>query len=303
MNGLPGVILGGDPFCNAFRALYDQRCYWRLTNPDYCLDVMRAAYRGGCRSFDYSFGEVQNIYLRLCEEAEEPISGIGNLTWLQGPKLYGQHLQYCRDRLLKTIVEHCLPKEDAELVRGELRVKTPMVFGYDESAEAYTQADVDAITLDEEVFLARMAELHVAENYLIGGTDADWLFALGRTDIIARMAALVRKAGKTPLLLCHYASLVLPRADEIELDVEGYLAPINHTWAWFSSAAGVQAVQNAKKPVLAFMAFACGGLSANLAEAARYLREDCGVSGILYGTTKPPNAEATARLIQEIFGE
>ena len=36
------AILGGDPFSDIFRGLYDPKCFWRLTDPDYCLAVMQA---------------------------------------------------------------------------------------------------------------------------------------------------------------------------------------------------------------------------------------------------------------------
>lgn len=302
MNGLPGVIMGGDPFCDVFRGLYDSRCYWKLTDPDYCLSVMEAAYAGGCRCFDYSFGPVQQLFLRLRDRVKEPVAGVGNPTWLQGPKLDGKHLQYCRDRVVKTIVEGFLPAATAALVRNELRVNTPMVFGYDLDAKPFSDGEIAAIRLDEEVFNARLDELGEADIYLIGGTDADWLFSLGRQDIIARMAALVRARGKRPLLICHYASLVLPAAQAMGLDVDGYLAPVNMSWSWFTPEAGRQAVLAADKPVIAFMAFACGGLAGSMEQAARYLKDECKVSGVLYGTTKPQNALASAKMLCGLYG-
>jgi hypothetical protein len=49
------------------------------------------------------------------------------------------------------------------------------------------------------------------------------------------------------------------------------------------------------------MAFACGGLKDEMAKAAEFLRDACGISGILYGTTKPKNATQTAAMLIDIF--
>lgn len=303
MNGLPGAVLGGDPFCDVFRGLYDARCYWKLTDPDYCLSVMQAAYDGGCRAFEYSFGSVQQLYLRLRERVQEPLSAVGNPTWLQGPKLGGRHLQHCRDRVLATITGGgYLDAATGSYIREKLNTQTPMVFGFDTGAKPLADHEVAAIELDEDVFCARLDELFACDTILIGGTDADWLFSLRRQDVIVRMAELVRARGKTPLLLCHYASLVLPLADGMGLDVDGYLAPVNMQWAWVTHKRGIAAVRQAKKPVIAFMAFACGGLAASLAQAAHYLKDTCGIAGVLYGTTKPANAQATAQLLCGLFG-
>ena len=302
MNGLPGVILGGDTFCDVFRALYDHRCYWRLTDPDYCVSVMKAAYDGGCRAFDFSFAPVREMFDTLRRQVDEPVTGLGNPTWLPGPKLHGKHLQYCRDRVVKTIVETRLSPADAALVRDNYRLNNCLVFGYDPASELLSDADVAAIELDEAVFNARLDELDAADIYFIGGTDADWLFSLGRADILQRMAAIVRGRGKKSILLCHYSSVVLPAADAMGLDVDGYAAPVNIHWSWINTDEGRAAVRKATKPVIAFMAFASGGLSTSLEEAALYLREDCGVSGVLFGTTKPHNARASAQMLRAIYG-
>lgn len=298
--GLAKAILGGDPFSDAFRGLYDPGCYWKLTDPDYCLSVMEAAYAGGCRAFDFSFGQVQEVFLRLQDRVGEPLDGYGNPTYLQGVMLEGRHLQFLRDRVLKTIAARMNGAERDRFDR--LGDSAKMVFGFDRSAEPLSDREIGAIRLDERVFLKRLSELGACRYVLVGGTDADWLFTLGRADIIGQMSELVRSLGKKPLLLCHYASTVLPAADRVKLDVDGYFAPINSSWAWFSLEAAKEAVRQAKKPVIAFMAFACGGLKEELHRAARFLRDECGVAGVLYGTTKPRNAEATAALLLEVFG-
>lgn len=305
MKELSPVIMGGDPFSDIFRGLYDPRSFWNLTDPDYCLSVMRSAYEGGCRAFDYSFRNVQDIFSRLREDVDEEIVGYANPTYLQGTMLGGKHLQFQRSRILKTIVSvpGFIESETAKKIHDDFRVNTCMVFGYDPDATALSDSEIDSIYLDEVLFEKRLDELNESNFVLIGGTDADWLFTLKRADIIVRMAEIVRSRGKKPLLICHYASTVLPAADKMNLDVEGYFAPINKSWSWFDLEASKRAVQLAKKPVIAFMAFACGGLTNGMQEAADFLKRDCGVSGILFGTTKAKNALNTSILLTETFGK
>lgn len=303
MKQLADIILGGDTFSDAFRGLYDPQMYWNLTDPDYCISVMRAAYEGGCRAFDFSFGNVREMFERFRDTVDEEITGYANPTFLQGCKLDGKDLQYLRNRILKTFTT-CPGYWSPELmarVRDDLRVNTCMVFGYDPDAIPLSDAEIARIYLDEDTFCARLDELRGSSFVMIGGTDADWLFTLGRYDLIQRMAEIVRSRGQQPLLICHYASSVLPKADAIGLDVDAYFAPINRSWAWFSQEEARAAVLAAQKPVIAFMAFACGGLSLSMEDAARYLRNECGVSGILYGTTKPKNAKSSAEMLRRVF--
>jgi len=304
MKELAPAILGGDPFSDIFRGLYDPRSFWNLTDPDYCLSVMRSAYEGGCRAFDYSFGNVQDIFLRLRESVDEEITGYGNPTYLQGPMLAGKHLQFLRSRVLKTIVSvpGFVEQQVAAKIRDELREKTCMVFGYDPDAAPFSDSEIASIYLDEDVFGKRLDELNECTYVLIGGTDADWLFTLRRADIIARMAEIVRSRGKKPVLICHYASTVLPEADRMNLDVEAYFAPINKSWAWFDLESAKSAVRHAKKPVIAFMAFACGALAGGLQEACDFLKQECGVYGVLFGTTKVKNAYNTSKMLLDTFG-
>lgn len=304
MKQFANVILGGDTFSDAFRGLYDPHMYWNLTDPDYCISVMKAAYDGGCRAFDFSFGNVREMFERFRDTIkDDSVVGYANPTYVQGCKLEGKDLQYLRSRVLKTFTsrEGFWPADRAARVRDDLRVNTCMVFGHDPDAKPFTDEEIAKIYLDEDAFCARLDELRSSSFVMIGGTDADWLFTLGRHDLIERMAEIVRSRGQQPLLICHYASTVLPKADAINLDVDGYFAPINRSWAWFSQEEARAAVLAAKKPVIAFMAFACGGLSSSMEESARYLKDECGVSGILYGTTKPKNAENTARMLLDVF--
>jgi aryl-alcohol dehydrogenase-like predicted oxidoreductase len=118
-------------------------------------------------------------------------------------------------------------------------------------------------------------------------------------DIVARMAEVVRQAGHTPFLLSQYPSLVLPRAEEAGLKVDGYGVPLNRDWSWFTRDACLEAVRATRKPVIAFMPLASGQLKKDVRGALEWLYAEAGVESILYGTATAEHARETTRIARE----
>lgn len=298
---LPPVILGGDAF-NRFRYLYRQSVWWRLHDPDYALVVMQAAYDAGCRAFDLSDQDNVQPFWRLRVRVNEEIIGFGNPTWEQGVFLGGRFLMLSRDRILRTLIERpLLPRTLADLVRQRLAQEAVLVFGYDPDAAPLTDEEISDIRLDEDVFLRRLSGFGGSCRYIfLGGTDADYLLSLGRTDILRRMAELTRRCGFLPILLCHYGSHVVPIAEQAALDVLGYAIPLNREWGWFDREACVDLVQTIAKPFVAFMPLASGGLKRDIRGALQWLFHDVGVAAILFGSASREHAAETTRIALEL---
>ncbi len=292
------AILGGDPFSDVFRGLYNHKHFWKLANPDYCLQVMKQAYAAGTRAFDLSFPENVQLFNRLNQEVEDEIVAYGNPTWLQGIKLEGKNLQHRRDEVIKTVVEN-MPAEKQELINNRLREEAFMVFGYDGDTRPLSPRKIDEIYLDEDVFKDRLKQLDVSTFMMVGGTDADWLFSLGREDLVQRIVEITRQEGYRPLLICHYASIVLEKARKISLDVDGYVIPINKEWSWLSLTETLKSFENIDKPVVSFMALSGGSLKGDVRGSLKYLF-DLGIKGILFGATRPTTAYETSKVIQEL---
>lgn len=297
LNDFP-VIVGGDPF-NLFRALYPRELWWRLNDPDYCLDVMRHAHAAGARAYELSFPENADLFRRLRAEAGDVV-GFANPTWKQGVMLGGRLTQYSRDRILRTIVENYLPSRLRALVEDVLRYEAPLVFDYDHQAPPLSPDDLETLSLDEDHFRSRLRELGDSTFALVGGTDADWLFALGRPEPVVRMVEISRAEGFRPLLLCHYASLVVPMAEEIGLDVEGYAVPINRMWSWFTLEEAREALKRASRPTIAFMPLAGGKLAGDIRGAFSFLYHEVGVVGVLVGFSRPHHARETVATALEV---
>jgi hypothetical protein len=292
---LPASILGGDPF-NQFRFLYRRNLWWRLNDADYCLSVMQAAYQAGGRAFDLSFEENMQLFRQLQSETADTVIGFGNPTWEQGVMLNGRFLQYKRDRILRTLVERIWPQPLAEKVKNELAPEAVMLFGYDTEAELLSEEEIADIYLDKDILQGRLNTLGECRYMFFGGSDADWLVSLGRQDLLHEISAQVRAAGHIPILLCHYATHVVPACVDMDLDAAAYAIPFNKAWTWFDLPECIEIVQSLKAPVIAFMPLASGDLRKDVRASLDWLFGDMGVASILFGTATAAHAEETTRI-------
>lgn len=295
---LPASILGGDPF-NQFRFLYRRDYLWKLFDEEYCYSVMRACFDAGGRAFDLSFDVNTRLFKRLLDETGEELIGLGNPSWEQGVIFNNRFLQYSRDRILKTLVERYFPRDIALKVEKDLSSQDPLVFGFDREAQILSDAEIASIHLDKEKFLKRLSIFKDCQYMLIGGSDADWLVSLGRVDLIAEMAQIVRQEGYIPYVLCQYASHILPIIENSDAGIAGYAVPLNKEWSWFDRDSCVEVVKSIAKPVIAFMPFASGSLRKNVRGALDWLFGEVGVESILYGTATADHARETFHVAAE----
>ena len=292
---IPPSILGGDPF-NQFRFLYRRELLWKLFDEDYCYSVMKACYEAGGKAYDLSFEVNTRLFRRLLDESGETLIGFGNPSWEQGVFFNGKYLQYSRDRILKTLVERLFPRPIAKLVEEKLAIDDVLVFGYDRDAEILTDDEIASIYLDQWSFIHRLSIFKDCQYIFLGGSDADWLVSLGRVDILVEMARITRQLGFIPMVLCQYASYIIPIIEQSGADIEGYAVPLNRDWSWMDRNACVEVVKSLKKPVAAFMPFASGGLRHDIRGALDWLCGDVGVESILFGTATADHARHTTKI-------
>jgi hypothetical protein len=294
----PASILGGDPF-NQFRFLYRRELLWKLFDEDYCLSVMKACYEAGGTAFDLSFEVNTRLFRRLLDETGANLIGVGNPSWEQGFLLNGRHIQYSRDRIIRTLVDRYFPRELAEKVDKELSIQDVLVFGYDRNTAPLSDEEVASIHLDKDLFLKRISIFKDCQYLFLGGSDADWLVSLGRTDLINEMVAITREKGYIPYILCQYASHIVPIMEQHCPGIEGYVLPLNKDWSWFDRDSCLQAIQPLKKPVVAFMPLASGSLRKDVRGALDWLFVNAKVESILFGTADPEHAIETTRIASE----
>ena len=233
------------------------------------------------------------------DETGEDLVGFGNPTWEQGFFLDGRYLMHSRDRILRTLVERVWPEDIARQVDENLSRDAVLVFGYDRQADLMTDKDIAAIRLDVDTYLKRISIFKDCRYILMGGSDADYLVSLGRMDLVKELAAVTRQAGYIPYLLCQYPSIVLPKAEEAGLDVEGYAVPLNKEWSWLDRESCLAAVRATKKPIIAFMPLASGDLRKDVRGALDWLYVEAGVESILFGTATAEHAQSTTKVAAE----
>lgn len=292
---LPPAILGGDPF-NQFRFLYRRELLWKLFDEDYCFSVMKACYEAGGLGYDLSFEVNTRLFRRLLDETGETLLGFGNPSWEQGVFLNGKYIQYFRDRVLKTLVERKFPRPLAKYVDEKLSLEDVLVFGYDRNVDSLTDEEIASIHLDRWAYIQRLSIFKDCQYIFLGGSDADWLVSLGRVDIIVEMARITRQLGFIPMVLCQYASYIVPAIEASGADVDGYVVPLNKDWSWMDRDACVEVVRSLKKSVVAFMPFASGGLRKDIRGALDWLYGEVGVESILYGTATAEHARHTTEI-------
>ena len=295
---IPPSILGGDPF-NQFRFLYRRELLWKLFDEDYCYSVMKASYDAGGTAYDLSFEVNTRLFRRLLDETGANLLGFGNPSWEQGVFFNGKYIHYHRDRILKTLVERKFPKPVAKLVDEKLAQDDLMVFGYDRKVDTLSDDEIGSIHLEKWTFVQRISIFKDCQYLFLGGSDADWLVSLGRMDILQEMVALSRSLGFFPYILCQYASHIIPLIEDAHLDVAGYAVPLNRDWSWMDLDSTLDVVHSLKKPVVAFMPFASGGLRADIRGALDWLYGVAGVDSILFGTATAEHASHTTQLAAE----
>jgi hypothetical protein len=135
----------------------------------------------------------------------------------------------------------------------------------------------------------------------LGGETADWLAALGRVDLLRDLSQLVRRNGFVPILICHWTSLVLPVAEK-ELDLAGYIVPLNKSWSLLTLSEALEAIKNVEKPVIAMKTLAQGALAHDLQDAFIYVIKKLKVAGLLVGVSSVLEAKRTFSTLARVLG-
>lgn len=160
--------------------------------------------------------------------------------------------------------------------------------------ERLTESEICRIRMKPCFFEERL-ELYRKLNVRLvqfGGETADWLIVLGREDLLKNFTQLIRSKGFVPILICHLASLVLPVAEK-ELDVAGYIVPLNKLWGLLTLSQALDTIRSVKKPVIAMKPLARGVLADDLQGAFAYLFKKAKVAGVLVGVSSVSQAKQT----------
>jgi hypothetical protein len=267
-------------------------------------EVVKASFECGVRSIDLS-PPLVDVFNRLRAESHERIEGLGALQeWvctsftIDSIPLAG----YAEE--IKASMCSILPSSYLQNLKRSKASESNFLKSFflpRNTARSLTTSQIDSIKINTEFFKKRLEFYRNLDVKVVqyGGGTADWLVALGRTDLLNDLAHLIRKSGFVPLLICHWASLVLPHAEK-ELDVAGYVIPLNRLWSLQSLSDVLNVIRGIGKPVIAMKPLAQGVLARDLEGAFEFLFEKAGVTAVLVGVSSIAEAKQTFRTLGKI---
>jgi hypothetical protein len=304
--GVTRAILGCDSFISWLYQGGDspfKGSNGRIDSPK-TFEVVKTSVDCGVRSIDLP-PPLVDVFNRLRKESHEKIEGLGALQeWV------------CTNFTIDSI-----PLADyADEVKTSMCLTLPSSYlrnlkrlGASESgfarsfflpgksAQPLTVSQIDSIRMKPEVFEKRLELFRNLGVKLVqfGGVTADWLVALGRIDLLGDLTRLVRKGGFIPLLVCHWTSLVLPLAER-ELDVAGYIVPVNKLWSLLSRSEALGVIRKIRKPIIAMKPLARGALAQDIEGAFTFLFKKAGVTAVLVGISSVEEAKQTFIILSRV---
>lgn len=302
------VILG----CDAFISWLYQGGDSPFRRPDGSLDVsrvlevMKTSMNYGVRGLDLS-PPLVDVFKQLQAEVDEEIVGLGALQeWtcrnftIDGVPLenYSEEIKATiRLRLPHGYLEHLGRSKiaKAEFIRS--------FFVPSRRVMPLKKFQVENIRLEPAFFEDRL-ELYKKLNLKLvqfGGIAADWLVGVERVDLLEKLLQMIRRRGFTPILICHFASMVLPVCEK-ELDgVAAYIIPLNKRWSLLTLQETLRVVEKIDKPIIAMKTLSQGLLSNEIRSAYTFLFLEADVTAVLVGVASKVEAEQTFSTIGKVL--
>lgn len=284
----------------------------RFKGPDGNIDsskafeVMRASAECGVRSIDLSPLLVDTFNI-LQDETDGGIEALGALQeWTCRNFVIDDVPLANYSEEIRANMHSKLPPRYLENLKHSATAGSSFAKSFLEPkslAQPLTKSDIDRIRMKPDFFKERL-ELYRKLNVKLvqfGGGTADWLVALGRIDLLRDLSQLIRNNGFVPLLICHWTSLVLPVAEK-ELNVAGYIVPLNKLWGLLTLSEALDTIKSVEKPMIAMKTLAQGALAHDLQDAFTYLIEKLKVASVLVGVSSAAEAKQTFSTLARILG-
>lgn len=265
------------------------------------LEVMNACACHGVTSLDLSPPLVE-AFRRLQSETDEEITGIGALQeWIcENFTINGVSLKKCCEEIKATICSKLPSKHLQYLTQSPFK----SLFIPNNTAQPLTQSQIDSIKMKTDFFKSRL-ELYQKLNVKLvqfGGGTADWLAALGRIDLLDHLSKLISNRGFHSLLVCHWASMVLPIAEK-ELEVAGYIVPINKQGGLITLYDALNVIKNVEKPIIAMKPLAKGSLAYDLEGAFTFIFKKVKATAVMVGVSSETEANQTFSTIAKVLSK
>ncbi len=158
----------------------------------------------------------------------------------------------------------------------------------------YSSDELARLHLDYEGLDAALASFH-GDTVLLAdvGSESDFLAMAGRLDLLEAFTGRLRRALRCPVVLSlHHAGTSLPILEASDLDVVGYVTPVNALGALMlpSQTHAVTAIQASRKPVIAIKPMAGGRIPPR--KAFDYVLREVGVAATMIGVASVAEVDA-----------
>jgi len=301
------VILGCDPFISwLYRDGYSPfKSPNGNLNVSKVLEVMKTSVKYGVKSLDLSPPLVE-AFRRLQDEASEEIVGLGALQeWTcKNFTIDGVPLEKYSEEI-KATIRSKLPQGYLERLAQSKMPGAGFIKSFfiaKRGSQPLTQSQIDSIRMRPEFFKRRL-ELYRKLNVKLvqfGGGTADWLAAMGRMDLLQSLSRLISNSGFIPLLICHWTSMVLPIAEK-ELEVAGYIVPLNKLWGLLTLSESLHTIKNIEKPIIAMKTLARGALAHDIQGAFTFLLKEAIVTAVMVGVSSKIEAKQTFSIVGKVL--
>jgi hypothetical protein len=267
-------------------------------------EVVKVSLDQGVRSLDLS-PPLVDVFNRLRKERREKIEALGALQeWICTNFTIGSIPLANYAEEIKATICSMLPSSYLQNLKSSESFESSFARSFflpENSARPLTASQIDSIKMKSEFFKERLAFYRDLDVNLVqfGGGAADWLVALGRTDLLEDLNRLIRKSGFIPLLVCHCVSHTLPIAER-ELDVAGYIVPLNRLWSLLSLSDSLDVIKRIRKPIIAMKPLSQGFLAYDIEGAFTFLFKKVGVTAVLVGVSSVTEAKKTFSAIRKI---
>jgi aryl-alcohol dehydrogenase-like predicted oxidoreductase len=96
--------------------------------------------------------------------------------------------------------------------------------------------------------------------------------------------------------------MVLPIAEK-ELDVAGYIVPLNKLWSLLSLSDALNVIKKIRKPIIAMKPLTQGLLAHDLEGAFKFLLKEARVAAVMVGVSSISEVKQTFLILSRIAGE
>lgn len=314
---VPRLIMGIHPYdgCSYQHPERDAENFARFSSVDRVTEVLRCAVEEAgitAAQIDHMLPELDRLHLQAVWETQQQLQQqIGLVAYIFIPiNLDGEQVSYS-PRAHATLYAH------GERLAGQAfrdKMASDAIIRYNIGGDPnnlvtpatvapYTEEEAARFEIDYPV-LEQYLGFFAGCDILIAdpGAEIDLLAATGRFDLIRDYVGFLRGRFETVITSVHHAGLTIPRLEEENIPVDGYLTTVNSpgTFMLPTQELALDAIRSASKPIIAIKPMAGGRFLGE--QAFDYVFNEVGVSASMFGMGTLEQVRQTTGAARTVLG-